>query len=189
MCAKLNIGIGDEVLPKYINVSKSEKKSTEVKHDYDITPWPWESSFFEEIRIVGVLEKVKNFVQVMEEIHRIGKPGCIVKIRVPYFHSSSGSSDPLNLRRFTFASFDYLTKERNQDPEREGFGYDYTDKFFEIKQIRSEPTKIGRFIPNWKYPARFFARNKFIGNRDAISHFIGELNETLYFELKIVKEG
>lgn len=183
---RLNIGIGDDTLPKYINVSKSDKKSTEVKHDYEKIPWPWESDFFEEIRIVGVLEKVTDFVQVMEEVWRIGENGCIVKIRVPYFHSSSGSSDPTNVRRFTFASFDYFTKERNQNPEREGFGYDYTNKFFKIKMIKSEPTKIGRIIPNFPIPF-VVRRGSFIKFRDALSHFIGELNETLYFELEISK--
>jgi len=53
--------------------------------DLDVFPYPFEDNTFDEIYSAHVLEHVTDMGKTMEELTRIGKPGCEIKVIVPYF--------------------------------------------------------------------------------------------------------
>ena len=48
-----------------------------------------------------VLEHIRNFIPLMEEIYRLCKPGAEVCISVPYFASRGAFTDPTHVNYFT----------------------------------------------------------------------------------------
>src|SRR5215212_8288477 len=59
-------------------------------------------------------------VAVMEEIHRLGRPGARVYIRSPHFSSWQFYTDPTHRHPFAARSFDYFV------PGTALFAYDYS---------------------------------------------------------------
>lgn len=85
----------------------------DVVHDLE-KPLPFKKNYFSEVYASHILEHIKNFIQLMEEIHRVCKPGAIIKIKVPYFASASAFQDPTHVRFFTLKTFNYfLPKNEN----------------------------------------------------------------------------
>lgn len=174
----MKLAIGEGKILQAIAGDKSQEPAIagqEKTHDLNMLPWPFEESSIDEIRVENALEIVEDVVEVMGEIHRICKKDAKVYIVVPFFNSSSANSNPENKNYFNFATFNYFAKKEKK-----------TNKNFEIISIKSIPHKFGKILPNFRLP-RFLVKNKFIGFRDAIAHFIGEIDQYLYVELKIVK--
>lgn len=127
----LNLGCGKTRIPDSIGVDKYPVEDyVDVIHDLDITPYPFEDNYADEIHFYHVLEHLHNPLQKMEEIHRILKPGGVLHMRVPHFSSMGAFSDITHVRPFGYASFDYFDKNN--------YHHFYTEKEFEIlhKQIK-----------------------------------------------------
>jgi len=54
------------------------------------------------------MEHLDDVIGVMEQLHRIGKPGARVWVRVPYYTSLNFNTDPTHRHAFSSRSFDYL---------------------------------------------------------------------------------
>ncbi len=54
-----------------------------------------------------MLEHLPDTLGVMEELHRIGRDRCRIRIVVPYWNSMHSVRDPTHVRAFTRQSFDY----------------------------------------------------------------------------------
>lgn len=102
----LDVGCGNNKHPRAIGIDKSENTQADIIHDLNNFPWPLEDSSFDEIICNDVLEHLDNIIKVMEEIHRIGKAGAIVQIRVPHFSSSNSFNDITHKHLFGIQSFD-----------------------------------------------------------------------------------
>lgn len=55
-----------------------------------------------------VVEHIRNFIPLMEEIYRICKPGAEVWISVPYFASRAAFNDPTHVNYFTEVTWQYF---------------------------------------------------------------------------------
>ena len=51
----------------------------------------------------------------MGELRRILKPGGKIKIRVPHFTSVEAFADPTHIKRFSYLTFFYFTKDLKRD--------------------------------------------------------------------------
>src|SRR5207248_4215066 len=71
-------------------------------------PYPFEDCTFDVVVCEHVIEHLDNVISVMEELHRISKPGGRVKITVPHFSSLNFNTDPTHVHAFSSRSFDYL---------------------------------------------------------------------------------
>jgi len=175
---KLKIGEG-KILHTIVEDKPQEvqQPAQERAHDLNVFPWPFETSSVEEVRIENVLETVNDVVEVMEEIHRICKNGAKVFIVCPYYNSSSSASNPTIKTRFNFATFDYFKKDVVPS---------YTDKNFKIVNIKGIPHNKFKWIPN--FPLGPLVRKRsFVKFRDALSLFVGEINQYLFVELETEK--
>ncbi len=104
--------------------------------DFDGAGLPFAESSFDMIIASDVIEHSKNVVRLMEEIHRVGRDGCPVHIRVPFFAGQPLHDDPTHERGFTHKSFDYFC------PGRSYYSYGYTKAAFSVESVRYEADHV-----------------------------------------------
>ena len=164
---KLNFGCGKDVRPGYVNLDIVKLPGVDKTCNFNKFPYPFKANTFDEVLIVHVLEHLENLVKVMEELHRICKPGAVIKIYVPYYHHHEAFGDPTHRNFFTLDTFNYFS---------EGWGLNYYTKArFEIINKKLTPSLIGKFVPLKRYFLNMFGM------------IFGEFVEQIYFELKVVK--
>jgi len=107
----LDVGCGKRKHPGAIGIDDRENTAADVVHDLNAFPYPFADSEFDLILIRHTLEHLDNVIRVMEEVHRIAKPGAKVCIDAPYFTSVDAFSDITHKHFFTSRSFDYFTDD------------------------------------------------------------------------------
>ncbi len=105
----LDLGCGLDKVPGAIGVDRAPLPTVDVIHDLELTPYPFRGNSFRECHLYHVLEHVNEPVKVLDEVWRIGRPGAIVRIRVPHSSSFYAWTDPTHKRPFTSLSFDCFT--------------------------------------------------------------------------------
>jgi SAM-dependent methyltransferase len=104
----LDLGCGNKKRAGAIGIDFNSRTAADVIHDLNKFPYPLEDASFDEIYLDNTLEHLDDVIRVMEELHRIGKPGCMVKVIVPYFRSVWAYIDPTHKHFFTVDSFAYF---------------------------------------------------------------------------------
>jgi SAM-dependent methyltransferase len=103
---RLNIGCGQKPLADAVNLDISATVSADVVHDLNVTPWPFAADSFDEVHAYDVLEHVVDVIPVLEEIHRISKPGGVLYVTVPHFSSANAFTDVTHRHWFGWNSFE-----------------------------------------------------------------------------------
>ncbi len=180
--AVLDVGCGRNKTPGAIGIDRNPDSQADVTHDLDVFPYPFEDDEFDEVLCNQVLEHLADVFAAMEEIHRISKPGALVKIWVPHFSSCDAFGDPSHRHFFSARSFDYFTGDC---PElsyysRARFAKDKTRidfwKIHKLGGLRIQSLLGAGLLANHLTTVyeRFFA-------------FVLPA-QTLYFELRVVKD-
>lgn len=105
----LEIGCGPKKLwPHSTTLDVNPKSKADVVHDLNQFPYPFPDDAFDIIVAEHVLEHLDDIIKVVEEIHRISKPGAWVYIEVPHFSSRDFFTDPTHKHAFSTSSFDYF---------------------------------------------------------------------------------
>jgi len=126
----VDLGCGTKKRPGAIGVDSNPDSNPDVLHDLDTFPYPFDDSSFDEIYLDNVLEHLTDVIATMEEIHRIGAPGALVRIDVPYFRSRWAAIDPTHKHAFTVESFAYF------DPSHAFFDqYRYSGAAFRLESL------------------------------------------------------
>ena len=103
----INLGCGSTKIPGSVAVDAVYIEGyTDVVHNLEITPYPFESNSIDEIHFYHVLEHLHEPIKKIEELHRILKPGGILYMRVPHFSSNGAFTDITHIRPFSYFSFD-----------------------------------------------------------------------------------
>lgn len=105
---KLNLGSGSHYRPDYVNVDFFAER-VDIRHDLNEFPYPFEDGVFDEIVCMNIIEHLREPIKVMEELHRIGRHGAKIVIRVPHFRSASLYEDITHLRGYAWRTFDHFT--------------------------------------------------------------------------------
>ncbi len=105
----LNLGSGNKQISEAINLDRTAATRPDVVHDLNVRPWPFDDNQFSEILAYDVIEHLDDIVATMEEIHRIARPGAIIRITVPHFSCANAFTDPTHKHYFGKFSFDYFT--------------------------------------------------------------------------------
>ena len=113
------IGLDIEKLPGVDVVADIEKGLPFPDNEFDVVVCNY------------VLEQIKNFFFVMQEIHRVLKPHGIVKIKVPFYASWAQYNDPLHVRSFSYYTFDRLSERHKRHYRKQ-----YKGMNFKIKERR-----------------------------------------------------
>lgn len=112
---KLNIGCAGFKKPGYINVDWQSIVEPDVNHDLNVFPYPFKDHQFEEIEAYHILEHLDRPFEVMRELHRILKPGGVLRIKVPHF--SRGMTHPEHSHGFDVTFPNYF------NPRYKAIGY------------------------------------------------------------------
>ncbi len=143
---KLDLGCGLHPAPGFIGMDRSAAVHPDVVHDMEDLPWPFPSDSVEEVRASHSLEHVHDLLGVMEEIHRVLKPGGLLTAIVPYYRNERAFMDPTHVRFFTEHTMGYF---------RPGDGYNYySTARFDVLQAQ----RVGPFCwhvdhhlpPSWR---------------------------------------
>lgn len=100
MDKKLNLGCGKDIREGYVNLDCVNLPGVDIVHDINLIPIPFEDNIFDEILCSSILEHT-NYIPVLQELHRILKPGGFLKIIVPHFTSKYAYTDPTHCRFFS----------------------------------------------------------------------------------------
>lgn len=131
---RLNVGCGPDIRPNsegWVNMDITPLEGVDVVHNAMEFPWPLEDESFDHVYCSHFMEHVPHtvpghakdgFVLVMEEFHRILKPGGTVEIRSPHPESVDRWADPTHTRVVHPKNFRYF------EPDS-GWGYYTTAKF------------------------------------------------------------
>lgn len=131
MTKKLHIGAGYDIKKGWINHDIAPLPNIDIVHDLNSYPWPWEDGEFVEIHMKDVLEHLPNTIKVMEELHRITKPGAKVYIAVPYWNSYEAITDPTHISQFNEFTFEFFDPTKSRCKTRPY----YSTARFEIKKM------------------------------------------------------
>ena len=111
--ARLHLGCGTTIRPGWVNLDRSKLPGVDVVADLDACarkPLPFADDSIEEFFASHVLEHVHDTLALMQELHRIAKPGATAVFRVPYGSSDDADEDPTHVRRFFLKSFSYFCR-------------------------------------------------------------------------------
>lgn len=108
---KINLGCGRKYLEGYVNCDVVPAVRADRHFDLNTFPYPFADSSADEIFMDNVLEHLDDVVRVMTELHRVLKPGGVLRIIVPYAKTDWAFQDPTHKHFFTERSMDYFTTE------------------------------------------------------------------------------
>lgn len=119
----LDVGCGAKKAAGATGIDRVALPGVDVVHNLNQFPWPLESGSFDVILMSQVIEHVEDVLKTMEEVHRVGRPGCLVKIFTPHFSSFNSWTDPTHRWHLAYRSFDLFCGHRS---------YDYTPVQFRL---------------------------------------------------------
>ena len=150
----LNLGSGRKLMNGAVNLDISAEVGADVVHDLATMPWPLPSGQFREVYAYDVIEHLDDVPRVMEEIHRICRPGARVHITVPHFSSGNAFTDPTHRHFFSCFSFDYFD-------ESHGLAFYSRARFTRTRaQIVFYPTLVNKVVHRLanRYPQKYEQR-------------------------------
>jgi SAM-dependent methyltransferase len=177
----LDLGCGNRKRPGAIGIDVNPRADADVIHDLDSCPYPFADSLFDEIYADNVLEHLQDVIKVMEELHRISKPGGLVKIIVPYFRAKWAFIDPTHRHFFTVDSFSYFDPSHIHNQL-----YKYSKATFKVEKIIFNETIVHRGIHRCLVkPVKLLANTWPSGYETFLSHLIPL--DDLSFYLRTIK--
>jgi SAM-dependent methyltransferase len=124
--AILDVGCGAAKLADAVGLDISPDTDADVVHDLDEFPYPIDDASFDQIVMQDVIEHVREPIRVMEELHRIARPGGRIQLRTPHFSSVLAYGDPTHRHYFSTLAIRSLAEPR--------FAH-YTDIRFHIVHV------------------------------------------------------
>jgi predicted SAM-dependent methyltransferase len=105
----LEMGCGPKrIWPHSTAIDVNPRSKADVVHDLNQTPWPFADNTFDFVTAEHVLEHLRDIIAIVEEVHRILKPGGLWLVEVPHFSSHHYHTDPTHTHAFGARSFDYF---------------------------------------------------------------------------------
>lgn len=147
---RLNFGCGTDYREGWVNLDVARLPKVDVVHDINQFPYPFEDNEFDYILARHALEHVPHhiagygkdgFILVMEEFHRILKPGGTLEAVSPYYEADSVWQDPTHTRPMHPEVFSYFS---------DGVKWSYySTARFELveRRISGWVARVSQFLP------------------------------------------
>ena len=127
---KLNLGAGNVIKEGYTNHDIVALEGIDCVHDLNEFPWPWEDNTVDVVLAFDVIEHLDDFMNVMNEIHRVLKKNGHCILQVPYWNSWGATADPTHKKTFNEFTFHFLDPNSKFNKER----YYYSSIKFTIEE-------------------------------------------------------
>jgi SAM-dependent methyltransferase len=148
---------------------------------------PFKDESVDYIVLKHVLEHVQNFWKLIEEIYRISKPNCLIRVWVPYFRGVHAFTNPNHKRIFTIGSFHFIDARFRKILDIKGIHVPPVD--FKIQKVKLKFKVVGprkEFLANFmNFLIDWFLNLSPTMYESIFSHFLPA--EELYIELKAMK--
>jgi len=111
--ALLNLGCGHDLIPGWINLDVQDGVGADIIHDLNncaVEKIPFKNDTIDGFYMCHAFEHIKNTLAMMEELHRVAKPGAKFVIRVPHGGSDNAFEDPTHERPYFPNSFMYFAQ-------------------------------------------------------------------------------
>ncbi len=173
----LDVGCGIKKYPGAIGVDRNTNTAADVIADLDHIPFPFRDNSFREVRAIHVIEHVGNVIGLMEEFHRLLKPGGRAFIVTPHYTDFSSFCDPTHRWHLNSFSLRYFGEDHG------GFGYYSAARFREIS------TRV-RLLALWKYLGFELLVNKSLRFRRFWEYYLCYLirGKVIEWQLEALKE-
>lgn len=112
----LDVGCGQNKVKGAIGIDSNPRSHADVLHDLGNFPYPFADNEFDEIICSHVVEHVPDVVRLVEELHRIARPGARLKIVTPHYSNPDWATDPTHRNHFNSFSFNCFVPERTPFP-------------------------------------------------------------------------
>lgn len=132
----LDLGCGDKKENWVPNSDGVDMFDYGQKYQFNLeeTPWPIEDNKYNQVVALHILEHIKDgfaFIQILNEIWRVSKPGALFRGACPHFPSSPNwYRDPTHCRPINEYSFDMFLEN---SAIHAGDGYGIKCKFRKVK--------------------------------------------------------
>ena len=137
---KVNLACVQTRADGFLGIDKVKTDATDIVHDLEEYPWPFENNSVDEIACSHYVEHTKDLIKFMDEICRILKSpytnnkGEEIKskatIIAPYYSSIRCWQDPTHIRAISEYSFLYFNKKWRTDNKLDHYGiqsdFDFT---------------------------------------------------------------
>ena len=164
---KLNLGCGSKIIEGFVNIDMHKAEGVDLTYDLERSrdvPLPFECNSVSVVYLSHVLEHLKNFFPLMEEIYRVCQTQAVVVVRVPAFNSDEAWIDPTHVRPWHPRSFNYFSQ-----PKYHKFDYGFKADFqpcravyvldeLKLKELHARSTKPGSGGPSIKLDDVFSIR-------------------------------
>jgi SAM-dependent methyltransferase len=149
---RLHLGCGSKILDGYVNVDIVPGPGVDLVCDIG-QGIPLETGRFEEVLAVDFLEHIPppRTIFVMNEIHRVLRPGGVLRAHVPEAPGITAFQDPTHQSFWNSETFTYFVAGHHR---REVYGTSYgVTAAFELRQLKRRRHKWKRFFatgnPSW----------------------------------------
>ena len=114
---KLNLGCGFNKIDGFINVDKFNTCEPDLVVDLEAVPWPFKTNGVDEVLFNHSLEhlgqETGTFLEIIKELHRVCKPGAVVRINAPHPRHDTFLGDPTHVRVITPETLATFSKRQN----------------------------------------------------------------------------
>lgn len=170
----LNLGCGDQRIPGAIGCDIDvHAQAADLICDLNHIPYPFRDDVFDRVICQDVLEHLENIPAVMEEIHRICRPGARVFIRTPHFTSFDGYTDPTHKHHLAARSLNFCLEGYSMR------GFHTTCRYRLIRRHLS-------FYRLYRWLGLAWLANRFTDRYEAHWAFLCPA-ENIHFELEVLK--
>ena len=118
----LDLGGGSNPNPGYVNIDILDLPEVDIVHDLETFPWPLEDESVIRVIASHILEHINPhkgvFINVMNEVWRVMKPGGQFAIAVPHAESKGYYQDPTHCNPINEMTMHYF----DPDPEMQTTG-------------------------------------------------------------------
>jgi SAM-dependent methyltransferase len=166
---KLNLGCGRKYLPGHVNCDLSQAVKADEHFDLNQPPYPFPSGSAAEILLDNVLEHLDDIPRVMAELHRLLRPGGLLRIHVPYGKTDWALQDPTHKHFFTEKSMDYFC------------GVDACD-FYTPARFKLRVAQLYGLRLTWLHKLR-----NLLPFKQYLRYFFFNIYDGVYFELEKVE--
>lgn len=95
---KLHLGCGHSHREGWVNCDSADLPGVDRVFDLESPPYPFEDNSVDMIEAIHVFEHIRGDLAMMEELHRIAKPGAALTLLVPYGSSDTTFEDPTHVK-------------------------------------------------------------------------------------------
>jgi SAM-dependent methyltransferase len=108
----LDVGCGSAKTAGAVGIDISQDTDADIVHDLDEFPYPLDGERFDHVVMQDVIEHLHEPFRVMEELHRVLRPGGRLQLRTPHFSSALAYGDPTHKHYFSALAIRSLAEPR-----------------------------------------------------------------------------